>query len=250
MLSFSQRLMRLMLLACLILGVAMFVGCGESDSGSSSNDGDNSSAENDDNDGDDGDNDDGDGGNGGNTPGGNNDGGSDGGNGGVHAGGIDHSSPEALFASMKDAAQREDLAAMCHAMTPDTQTQIAMGMIAMAATAGMNPAVDAAALAPVLEKHGIAQSDLPAMGPQMQEQAKTLAEGLDDPAAFSGEMMATLPPEMAADGMAAGAAAVTISDVQIDGDTATAQLTDANESGESQTISFVRIGGKWYVSPE
>lgn len=224
----SDRLMRLVLTAGLAVGVAMFVGCGGSSSSSSG---------------------------GGSGSGGGGDSSSSGGSGGGGDSGsvsIDHGSPEALFASIMDAARQEDYGAIAGAYTPDTQREMAAGMISMAATADMNPMVSKEDCLPVLEKHGIAEADLPAMGPQMQTQAEALADGLDNRTAFIGDMMALLPDM--AQGITdtfgdAAAGATSLTDLQVDGDTASARVTAAGQtSDEENRVSFVRIDGKWYIA--
>lgn len=225
----SDRLMRLVLTAGLAVGVAMFVGCGGSSSSSSSG--------------------------GGSGSGGGGDSSSSGGSGGGGDSGsvsIDHSTPEALFASIMDAARQEDYGAIAGAYTPDTQRDMAAGMISMAASADMVPGISKEDCLPVLEKHGIAEADLPAMGPQMQTQAEALADGLDNRTGFIGDMMALLPDM--AQGITdtfgdAAAGATSLTDLQVDGDTASARVTAAGQtSDEENRVSFVRIDGKWYIA--
>ena len=243
-----------MLTAGLVLGVAMFVGCGGGDDGDDSGGSDDSSSDGGGSES---------GGSGGDDAGGGSGGsggsGSLGGSGGNGVGGgggssaIDHSSPQSLFDSMASAAERKDLPTLCHAFTPQAQVDMAAGMISMAASANMNPMIDAEDLAPVLEKHGIAQSDLPTLGAQMQDQALTLAQGLDDPASFAGDMLAALPPQLGSAAMAAGMGAAgnaTLTDLQIDGDTASAKVTSAGQASDEERIPFVRIDGKWYMGTE
>ncbi|MFI4862045.1 MAG: hypothetical protein ACIAXF_15370 [Phycisphaerales bacterium JB063] len=226
----TDRLMRLVLVAGLALGVAMFVGCGGGGDDSGGGDGGSDSSDR---------------------------GGSDGdASGGGSSGGasvsMDHSSPEALFGSIMDAARQQNYGAIAGAYTPDTQREMAAGMISMAATADMVPGVSKEDCLPILEKHGIAESDLPAMGPQMMPQAETLADGLDDRTAFIGDMMTLLPDMLQGitdtfGDTAAGATSLT--DVQVDGDTATARVTAAGQTSEEENrISFVRIEDKWYIS--
>ena len=248
--NISHGLMRLVLSAGLVVGVAMFVGCGGgsddggSDSGSGSADsggGDNASGDNGNTDGG------GDSGNGGGeTPSGNT-----GGNGGGVVS-IDHSSPEALFDSMLDAARASDYKGIAEAYSPAIQRDMAVGMVSMAATAEMNPMGKKEDLLPILERHGINDTALPALGPQMQSQAEALADGLDDLTGFVGDMMSTLPD--VAQGFTdtfgdTAANATTLTDLEIDGDKASAQITAAGQtSDENQRVSFVRIDGKWYVT--
>ncbi|XAL98798.1 hypothetical protein OT109_14560 [Phycisphaeraceae bacterium D3-23] len=246
--DFSKRLMHLMLTAGLVLGVAMFVGCGGGDGGDTGGDTDNSGGDGDGGDGDAG-NDDGDDGDDGGGDAGDGDDGDDedaagGGNGGA-SGALNHSSPQALFDSMVAAAKRQDFKTMCHAFAPDMQNQMAMGMIGMAAMADMTPGVEKADLMPILENYGISEGDLPGMTPQMQDQLQALADGLDDPADFAGDIMGVLPDEYT--GAAAYSGQVALTDVEITGDTATGTVTGGGQDSGDGQANFVRIDGNWYI---
>jgi len=243
----TKSWMHLALCATLAFGVAMFVGCG---GGSDSGDGGGDSSDT---------GGDGKGGDNASGNGDHDDGGSaangDNGNGGNTAGGsvtIDHGSPEALFASMLDAGRAQDYKAVADAYSPAIQRDMAAGMVVMAVTADMNPAVDKAELMPILERHGITNDDLPAMGPQMQPQAEALVDGLDNMTGFVGDMMSTLPDFTQGFTDTFGDTAVnatTLTDLEINGDEASAQITAAGQtSGEERRVSFVRIDGKWYVT--
>lgn len=244
----SRGLMRWVLMAGLAVGVAVFVGCGGgSDSGDGGGGSDTGSG-------------DGSGGGDDNAGGGGDaNGGTDGGtsgNGNTNGGSvtIDHGSPEALFASMLDAARIQDYKAIADAYAPAIQRDMAVGMVSMAATADMNPAVDKAELLPILERHGINAADLPALGPQMQVQAEALADGLEDMTGFVGDMMGTLPD--VAQGFTdtfgdTAANATTLTDLEVNGDEASAQITAAGQdSGVDRRVRFVRIDGKWYVTDQ
>lgn len=225
----SDRLLRLVLTVGLAVGVAMFVGCGGSSSsggGSGSGGGGDSSSS-----------------------------GGSGGGGGSDSGSvsIDHSTPEALFNSVLRAAEARDYRAIARAYPPSAQDEMSMGMVAMSTMTMMSPSTDKDAIRAVLEKHGINPEDLPEMGPQMQEQAQALADGIEDKAAFFGDIMGTIP-EMQADamrslGVAEGAAVstVTLTDIQIDGDSATGKVAAVQEGESDRTINFVREDGKWYM---
>ena len=209
----SDRLMRLVLMAALAVGVAMFVGCGDS-----SSDGPGSGGDSD--------------------------------NGSVS---IDHSTPEALFKSVLRAAEASDYRAIALAYPPSARDEMATGMVAMSTMTMMSPSTAKDAIRAVLEKHGINPEDLPKMGPQMQEQAEALAANIKDKPGFFGDIISTLP-EVQADamrsmGLAKGAAAssVKLTDIQIDGDSASGKVAAVEEGKSDQTINFVREDSKWYM---
>lgn len=237
MLCVSHSLMRLVLTAGLVVGLVMFVGCdsgsegggGDDTGGSSSTDGGNSNA------------------GGGGDAGGN-------GSGGGGSVAIDHGSPEALFNSLLRAAEARDFQGVVEAYPPSARDEMAMGMVAISTMTMMSPSTDKDAIRAVLEKHGISEADLPAMGPQMQQEAQALSDGIANKTAFIGDMMGTLP-EVQADamrsfGVAEGVAvdSISLSDIQIDGDSASAKVQAAGqEGGEERQVNFVREDGNWYM---
>lgn len=168
---------------------------------------------------------------------------------------IDHSSPEKLFATMVDAAQAGDNAGVIAAYKPATQQELAAGMVAIVPTAAMIPGADKPGMLAVLKNHGIAESDLPALGPQMKAQCDELATSIKDKPAFIAAMMdkasgigGSAGPGVA--GMSAGLAgdAVKLADLETEGDRASALVTAAGQTGEKESrIYFVRVDGKWYI---
>jgi hypothetical protein len=170
---------------------------------------------------------------------------------------LDHGSPEKLFDSMMAAVAAGDNAAMFAGFTPTVQSELATGMISMVPAAGMIPGSDKPGMIAVLKEHGIAESDLPALGPAMEAKAKELAEGIQDKPAFVAAMMTKLnAAQMPGGGMpamfpSAGASAVKLADLQTDGDSASAKVTAAGEtSADDERINFIKVDGKWYLDAE
>ncbi|MFN3167241.1 MAG: hypothetical protein ACE37H_09290 [Phycisphaeraceae bacterium] len=171
---------------------------------------------------------------------------------------IDHASPSSLFDSMIQAGVAGDNAGVISAYTPRAQQQMAAGMIAMVPTADLIPGADKPAMLAVLKRHGIAESDLPTLGPSVQSKADALANGIKDKPAFIAAMM-----DQAAKLPGAGAAGMTnmfsglagkslkLTDLQTQGDFASAKVSSGGQtSNEDRRINFARVDGKWYVSPE
>lgn len=161
-------------------------------------------------------------------------------------------SPKETFDSLLDAISKNDMNALPRLYKPETQREMAQGMIGMAATASMNPMVDADQVNTILAKHGIKPADVPKMGPDMEAQGAALLDKLDDPGAFAGDMMSMLmtnpmmKQSMPATTWAVYKQGMLLDNINIEGDTATA---DVNVPGgdDAKDIQFVRVDGKWYL---
>ncbi len=166
---------------------------------------------------------------------------------------IKQGSPEEVFASLLDAITKNDMASLPRLYQPETQREMAQGMIAMAATAGMNPMVDGAAIDAVLKKHGVDKANLPKLGPNMEAESAALLDKLEDVGAFAGDMLGTV-----ADSTAMGQAlpntvwqaykqGMKLENLNIDGDSATADVHVPGGDDNDRSLRFVRVDGKWYL---
>ncbi|MGB0766158.1 MAG: hypothetical protein ACPGYV_00450 [Phycisphaeraceae bacterium] len=171
---------------------------------------------------------------------------------------IDHSSPKKLFDSMMDAAAAGDNAALFAGFPPDTQTEMAAGMIQTVPMAGLMPGADKPGMIAVLKDHGIAESDIPSVGPNLESKSESLAAGIDDKPAFIADMMSKLSPGMPSPaagmtGAFTAADAVSLTDVQEDGDTASGRATALGQESDDPAdnrVHFIRVDGKWYLDSD
>jgi hypothetical protein len=171
---------------------------------------------------------------------------------------IDHGSPTSLFESMIQAGVAGDNAGVISAYTPKARQEMAAGMIAMVPTADLLPGADKPAMLAVLKKHGIAEADLPSLGPGVQYEAGELAKGIKDKPAFIAAMMdeaADLPgaPGVSMATPFAGAAgqSLKLTELKTEGDSASARVSSGGQtSNQDRKLYFTRIDGKWYISPE
>lgn len=163
---------------------------------------------------------------------------------------IDHSSPEKVFDSMMKSVAAGDNAGTMACFTPENQQEVAAGMIAAAATAGFNPTADKAGMLAVLKEHGIEESQLPKLGPNMQKETQALAKGIKDKPAFNAAMMSKtgVSDQMSAMYTAKGTESVKLKDLETNGDKASAQVTAASKtSDKEEKVHFSRVDGKWYI---
>lgn len=167
---------------------------------------------------------------------------------------IDHSSPDALFASTVKAADAGDHAALMSAFHPAMQREMTVGMITMVPTAGMIPGADKQGMLAVLKEHGVAESELPKLGPTMQTDADALADRIQDQPGFIAAMMDKIPnagsPASGMSGMYSGFAgkSMKLTNLEKQGDRASAQVSAAGQtSEEDRRIYFARIDQKWYL---
>ncbi len=171
--------------------------------------------------------------------------------------------PQDTFDGMKAAAAKKDWTGMVSGMTPETQDLMLGGMTMMVQFMGMVPggADKLKGANDILTKHGVKLDATPAL-PDLtggdptkanpQDAMKKLTAGVKDKAACLGELMSWLEKNgdentkknMNSDDIATS----TLSDVKIDGDTASGKLTSKKDGkDQTQDVHFKKIDGKWYA---
>lgn len=187
-----------------------------------------------------------------------------GGCGGVGGGSsVAGATPQETFDGMKAAAAKKDWTGMVSGMTPETQDLMLGGMTMMVQFMGIVPggADKLKGANDILTKYGVKLDATPKL-PDLtggdptkadpQDAMKKLTAGVKDKAACLGELMAWLEKngdENTKKGMNSDdIAASTLSDVKIDGDTATGKLTSKKDGkDQTQDVHFKKIDGKWYA---
>ena len=166
-----------------------------------------------------------------------------------------YTTPESTFTIYRNAFAQKDWNTALGCLTPQSQDKVVAGLVFGVATASiMNR--DAAAL---LEKHGVDRGQL--MGNVMsgalanladpnaavEEGMRQCVDAIADKPAFVGDAMGWLEQnnQQVADNFAVTAAAQ-LSDVQIDGDTATGKLSVPIAGGRT-SLQFKKIGGRWLI---
>ena len=166
-----------------------------------------------------------------------------------------HTTPQSTFAIYRDAVARKDWRAAFGCLTTQSQDKAVGGVVVAIATASiMNK--DAAAL---LEKHGVDRGELVgnALGGvlgNLTSPGQAIAEGMrrsldnvpDKPALFvDGMTWLETNNKKVADNLALAAGAQ-LSDVQINGDTATGKLS-VPVAGGSASLRFKKVNGRWLI---
>ena len=157
-------------------------------------------------------------------------------------------SPEAAFAALKQAAEQEDWDAAARLLTDDSQTAIAGMLVFVGGLVAAFDAEEGKGLEELMEKHGLSEDvdPEPPPGTDLSDplaMVKALASVVEDKPAFIGEVMdwmvenadSTEDPDFAA---------AKLTDLVIDGDTASATVTGVDVG---DTIEFRRVDGKWLV---
>lgn len=163
--------------------------------------------------------------------------------------------PQGAFRDYREAVVRKDWNAALAALTPEAQDKVVGGLLAGIATASVLNTEAAG----VLERHGVDRGDLvknlvagamanftkpsDAIGEGMRRSLETIA----DKPAFVGDAMEWLEannPDVADNSWVGAAAQLT--DVQIDGDTATGKLS-VPITGVGASIRFQWIEGRWLI---
>jgi len=166
-----------------------------------------------------------------------------------------YATPESSFRIYRDAIARKDWTTSLGCFTPQSQDKILAGLLAGVATASVGNK-DAAA---VLEKHGIDRRDLVGklMGGALanlgnpregfEEGVRRCLETIADRHAFVGDGMSWVEKNnrQVADNLVR-AAQSQLSDVRVEGDSATGQLSVPMPGGET-SLRFKRIDGRWLI---
>ena len=195
------------------------------------------------------------------------------GGGGGPAGGGTYESPEAVFSAAREAMEANKYDEFVACMTPESQDVLVFGLtmagqMAKAFSglggaiggelggeeAGANLEQQFAPLDQVLEKYGMTEDAFAGMEGEepMDPQAaiKLLADKIGDKPAYIGELMGAL--NAIGDGDSPGPQAMfaaELSDVKIEGDTATATATatGAENGGRSGPVHFRQVDGSWLI---
>jgi hypothetical protein len=161
--------------------------------------------------------------------------------------------PQATFDNFRNAMKSKDYKASYSQMTPETQDMMLGGMaVAMSMGLGMDPA-KAADAQKVTEKHGVKKMDPTKLQPGQDPKAlvrETVAEVKDKPGCFADMMtwMETNVPNKDKDAKMEEYNSATLSDVKIEGDTATGNVKVKHEGQDtSSPMNFKKIGAVWFI---
>jgi hypothetical protein len=177
---------------------------------------------------------------------------------GCGGGGVDFTTPEASFQTLRMAAHHEDTALVCESLTPESQEMIVGGLVAMAlgvrVQSGMAPddaklKEEWAAYEPVLAKHGLAEEAVQTLTPRLiflsgPEGFPAFADDVTDKVGFMADMYDAMQTvgEVSFGEEFYEQLAGELQDVKIDGDRATAVVV--TKSGESP-LEFHRTATGW-----
>jgi len=162
--------------------------------------------------------------------------------------------PEAAFAAFQEAAQEKDWKAVAELLTPESQESMAAGMIFIASFMAAFDEGKGKELEQLLKKHGLDPDA--AKGPDAEEAAsleqalKAAVGPIKDKPALIAEMIGWLDENAEGAGGSSFAegfgsiASAKLSDLSIEGDTATGTVTGEDESGP---IEFRRLNGRWLI---
>jgi hypothetical protein len=166
-----------------------------------------------------------------------------------------YATPQSTFAIYRDAVARKDWKAALRCMTRESQDRVVGGLVVGMATASI-VSEDAAA---VLEKHGIDRGELVGdvvggaltslVNPReaIDKGMRPSLENIPDKPAFFADGMAWLEEnnKQVADHLLVAAGAQ-LSDVQIEGDTATGTLSVPIAGGKT-SLRFKKVNGRWLI---
>ncbi len=167
-------------------------------------------------------------------------------NGGVT---VDHSSPQAVAASFKKAAEQKDWDAMFSSMTDDSHEMLTTGLMFGASMTAFQDQAKQDSLEQLLQKHGIDTS-------KKKKLTKSPTAGAKDQSALFADLidwMEKNTPEdkkgQAMTPMAERFATTEFSNFQIQGDQATADVSIGGMK-KQRPAEFRLIDGKWYFHLE
>lgn len=167
-------------------------------------------------------------------------------------------SPEAAFAAAQQAARDSEWRSLVECMTPDGQKFVAGMMMFMAAGGGE----EAAPLLPVLEKHGVevpklefsvtVNGDTDSAGSDEEsEEASPEEPEIEDLPGFIADMIAAMEASGMDSGSGTGPAEwgnAELTEVTIDGDTASGTLLVPTDNGEqTEPIAFTKTDDGWLL---
>ncbi len=188
----------------------------------------------------------------------------------VGCGSAKHDSPQAVYDAAKVAVQAKDFQKFCGCLTPESQDLMAGGMVmagvmmkGMAVGMGAMGGDEAKAKAEkkfapvdeVLAKHGVSSEELEKEGENMDVQAdpkvamKKFSERIKDKPAFIGDMMKAME-SLREDGQGGGPAdefTANLTDVKIEGDTASGTTAKPDAPDEKSPIHFKKVDGGWFI---
>jgi hypothetical protein len=165
------------------------------------------------------------------------------------------STPEAAFQNMKKAAQDKNWRAYCNCLTEESQDTMAGMMVlsgsmmqALGGLAGNQNQVGEK-IKGVFEKHGLsadAVEKLKNEGPpmSMDKGLSSLSSAIKDRAGFLADMMEVMSEFGDAKKVTPVMDDATLTDVKIEGDTATGTVTAGGRSGP---MHFKRVGSQWKI---
>lgn len=144
-----------------------------------------------------------------------------------------YSTPEEAFSAFKKAGETEDWKGMAMVLTPESQDGMCAVMMIGAAFAGMTDEAAGKEVEAIMAKHGITEDS-------MSPEAKS--PPIKDKPAFIADMMSFMSKHAddSEDGSDMGMPKGELTDLKIDGDSATAKVDD-------EPISFKKINGSWLI---
>ena len=170
-----------------------------------------------------------------------------------------YDSPEAVFEAAKAAAEKEDVEAFLKCMTEGTQEMfagtMAMSAITMKQAGGLLKAVggkeDKEAfenMSAVLDKHGLTDEYIKGLGgvrkvSKPQGVLTELLKPVKDKPAFVADIMKALEPIQKDTGIPKDVFAGELSNVKINGDSATAVVKDSFP----RPLAFKKVDGSWLI---
>lgn len=170
-----------------------------------------------------------------------------------------YSSPDAVFAQFKSVGINKDFEGLYEILTPEAQAKAVKKMVGVVATLkkmdeipggdsadveGKETLAKAVALA---KKYGLTEEllgEITSLGNTKDPAIDKAVESITDPKAYCSGIMKILAEQKKNASMEDGIVDATLSDVKIDGDTATGTVT---MNGRTRERTFKKIDGSWRI---
>lgn len=162
--------------------------------------------------------------------------------------GATYAAPEEVFAAFKAAAAENDMKGVLACMTQDSQNQMVMASMMMAAFLPLNFSDDqekvkklGEEIKTIMEKHGLTE-DMDAGGEEPD--IEKYLTPVKDRAQLAADLFALMQREDPDSNPFANMANAELKDVKMDGETATGKFS---LDGRDEDIEFVMVNGNWLI---